>query len=137
MELPTQYIGIKSRLDGHTAGSAHLMNISRTNGLTFKGTLTRCMDGILERLWIVKRVKPGKTKLANSSRAGNYPNASKPRDENAPYWSRVDLNGLHDTQENLSTNSLTAYHTSSSEPFNPQNFVLIQMLQHLALVKEG
>jgi hypothetical protein len=56
-------IGIMSRLDGHTAGTAHLMITSRTNGLMFIGTLTRYMDGVPECLWIVERVKLGETKL--------------------------------------------------------------------------
>src|SRR5918996_3925617 len=34
--------------------SAHLRDISRTSGLTFKGILTPCMDGTLECLWIVE-----------------------------------------------------------------------------------
>jgi hypothetical protein len=67
------------------------------------------------------------------SRAGNLPNASKPQDGNASDWNRLDLNGLHGTQENLSTSSLTSYPTNPSVPFNPQNFLLIRMQLLLAL----
>jgi hypothetical protein len=83
------------------------------------------------------RLTPYYEQNAYSSRAGNHPNASKVRDGNASYWDRVDLNGLQSTQENLSTNSLTAYHTYPSVPFNPNNFILTQMQQLLDLFKQG
>jgi hypothetical protein len=71
----------------------------------------------------------------SSSRAGNYPNASKLQDENPSYWDRSDLNGLQGTQEYPSANSLTTYHTYQSGPFNPQYFLLRQMQQLLDLFK--
>jgi hypothetical protein len=83
------------------------------------------------------RLTPQYEQNAYSHRAGNYPNASKLPDRNESYWSRLDLNGLRGTQENASTNSLEAYHTSPPVPFIPQNLVLIQMRQLLALLKQG
>ena len=83
------------------------------------------------------RLTPCYEQNAYSSRAGNHPNASKLQDGNASYWNRLDLKGLHGTQENLSTNSLTTYYTYPSVPFDPQNFLLIQMQLFLALLKQG
>ena len=69
------------------------------------------------------------------SRARNDPNALKPQDGKAWDWNRLDLNGLHGTQENLSTNSLTTYPPIPSVPVNPQNFPLVEMQILLALFK--
>ncbi len=40
LELSFQFIRIKSRLDRHMVGSVHLICISQTKGLTFKGMST-------------------------------------------------------------------------------------------------
>ena len=76
LEMSFQFIRIKSRLDGHMAGSVHLMSISQTNGITLKGISIHSMDGVLECQWIVEPAKLGKKKVRNAITQSNFPNTS-------------------------------------------------------------